>query len=70
MKEVLLIVLKVIGIIFYLFVALVIGVGFSPIAGWVMAIAGIVFWVIRHYKKKHSPSLSDRFRHHPRLLKK
>lgn len=52
MKEVLLIVLKVIGIIFYLFVALVIGVGFSPIAGWVMAIAGIVFWVIRHYKKK------------------
>jgi chromosome segregation ATPase len=52
MKEVLLIVLKVIGIIFYLFVALVIGVGFSPIAGWVMAIAGIVFLVIRHYKKK------------------
>lgn len=52
MKEVLLIVLKVIGIIFYLFVALVIGVGFSPIAGWVMAIVGIVFLVIRHYKKK------------------
>lgn len=52
MKEVLLIVLKVIGIIFYLFVALVIGVGFSPIVGWVMAIAGIVFLVIRHYKKK------------------
>ena len=57
MKEVLLIVLKVIGIIFYLFVALVIGVGFSPIAGWVMALAGIAFWIVRHCKKKNKIQL-------------
>jgi Ca2+/Na+ antiporter len=52
MKKVLLILLKVIGFIFYLFVALVVGVGFSSIAGWIMAIAGIVFVIVRHYKKK------------------
>lgn len=52
MKKVLLILLKVIGFIFYLFVALVVGVGFSSIAGWIMAIAGIVFMIVRHYKKK------------------
>ena len=44
--------MKVIGFIFYLFVALVVGVGFSSIAGWIMAIAGIVFVIVRHYKKK------------------
>lgn len=52
MKKVLLIILKLIGIVFYLFVAMIIGFGFSPIAGWIMAIAGVAFVIVRHYKNK------------------
>ena len=44
--------LKILGAIFYLFVALVIGVGFLPIAGWLVALAGLAYIIIRHYKKK------------------
>lgn len=53
MKKVLLILLEIVGIVFYLFVAMIIGFGFSPIAGWVMALAGIAFWIVRHCKKKN-----------------
>ena len=44
--------MKILGAIFYLFVALVIGVGFLPIAGWLVALAGLAYIIIRHYKKK------------------
>lgn len=52
MKRVFLVLLKILGAIFYLFVALVIGVGFLPIAGWLVALAGLAYIIIRHYKKK------------------
>lgn len=51
MKRVFFVLLKILGAIFYLFVALVIGVGFLPIAGWLVALAGLAY-IIRHYKKK------------------
>ncbi|MGM9915654.1 MAG: DUF4041 domain-containing protein [Lactobacillus crispatus] len=52
MKRVFFVLLKILGAIFYLFVALVIGVGFLPIAGWLVALAGLAYIIIRHYKKK------------------
>ena len=52
MKRVFSVLLKILGAIFYLFVALVIGVGFLPIAGWLVALAGLAYIIIRHYKKK------------------
>ena len=51
MKRVFFVLLKILGAIFYLFVALVIGVGFLPIAGWLVALAGLAYIIIRHYKK-------------------
>ena len=52
MKRVFFVLLKILGAIFYLFVALVIGVGFLPIVGWLVALAGLAYIIIRHYKKK------------------
>lgn len=52
MKRVFFVLLKILGAIFYLFVALVIGVGFLPIAGWLVALAGLAYIIIQHYKKK------------------
>lgn len=52
MKRVFFVLLKILGAIFYLFVALVIGVAFLPIAGWLVALAGLAYIIIRHYKKK------------------
>ena len=52
MKRVFFVLLKILGAIFYLFVALVIGIGFLPIAGWLVALAGLAYIIIRHYKKK------------------
>ncbi|WP_270770592.1 DUF4041 domain-containing protein [Lactobacillus crispatus] len=52
MKRVFFVLLKILGAIFYLFVALVIGVEFLPIAGWLVALAGLAYIIIQHYKKK------------------
>lgn len=52
MKKAFFVLLKILGTIFYLFVALVIGFGFSSIAGWIIALAGLAYIIMRHYKKK------------------